>query len=591
MSDRRAALARAAAVAALALGVAAGSAAAAGPAKPPAPEPLGTSPAVAAEVGGFGRTLPGAQRLLVTFADTPPGAEARRRLGALGAVAPVLPEAGIWGLSPADPAAARDRVLRRADVSGAEWSLARRTAERPRPRPPGPLGPPPALADPLFATGAQWGLRSGTPSWAADLATRAPRPRIAILDSGVDPTHEEWGGPSTPLVAPRSTVRGDADATDHGTSGHGTHVAGIAAAPANGVGVVGVAPAQAAAAQVIPVQIADPQGRSTDETMIRGIRHAVNNGAGVVNISAGGPGYSQAFQDTILWATRRGALVVASVGNEGNDSNPLNYPAAYRRVLGVGALCDAIPSPECPAPYGVARFSNRNRSVDVIAPGVNIVSSVPRRVAERATGRGSGYALKDGTSMAAPYVAGVAALVMASNDGLLSPYQVMRQIENTAVDLPPGGRDRSSGAGVVNPRAAVTLTAPADDTSEVNDDVKWVTGTKRLKEAGRALRLEATADRVEDPDDVYAVRLRRGERLRVVLTYRRGRLDLYLWRPGTRTVATGRGNVERNLIRYRGGGSKRKVIVYRATRAGRHFVNVFARKGASEYTVNLVRGG
>jgi subtilisin family serine protease len=317
----------------------------------------------------------------------------------------------------------------------------------------------------------------------------------------------------------------------------------------------------------------------------------VNNGAGVVNISAGGPGYSQAFQDTILWATRRGALVVASVGNEGNDSNPLNYPAAYRRVLGVGALCDAIPSPECPSPYGVARFSNRNRSVDVIAPGVNIVSSVPPRVGERATGPRSGYALKDGTSMAAPYVAGVAALVMASNDGLLSPYQVMRQIENTAVDLPPGGRDASSGAGIVNPRAAVTLTAPADDTGEVNDDVKWVTGTKRLKEVGRTLRLEATADRVEDPDDVYAVRLRRGERLRIVLTYGRGRLDLYLWRPGTRTVATGRGNVARNLIRYRGGASKRKVIVYRATRAGRHFVNVFARRGAADYAVDLVRGG
>jgi subtilisin family serine protease len=590
MSEGGGALRRPAALAALILSLtAASAAAAAGPAKPPAPAPLGTSPAVAAEVGGFGRTLPGAQRLLVTFSDTPSGAEARRRLAPLGTVAPVLPEAGVWGLSPTEPAQARERVLRRGDVGGAEWSLARQAAERPSPRPPGPLGPAPVFVDPLFTPAAQWGLLSGAASWAAELTTRTPRPRIAVLDSGVDSTHEEWTGPASPLVAPRSTIRGDDDASDQGASGHGTHVAGIAAAPANGVGVVGVAPAQAAAAEVIPVQIADREGRSTDETMIRGIRHAVNNGARVINISAGGPGYSQAFQDTILWAARHGALIVASVGNEGNDSNPINYPAAYRRVLGVGALCDAVASPECPVPYGVARFSNRNRSVDVIAPGVNILSSVPRRVTERVVR--TGYALKDGTSMAAPYVTGLAALVMASNDGLLSPYQVLRHIENTAVDLPPGGRDDTTGSGVVNPRAAVTLTAPADDTDEVNDDVKWVRGVKRLKEAGRALTLEATADRVEDPDDVYRVRLARGERLRIVLTYGRGELDLYLWGPATRTVATGRENVSRNLIRYRGGASERKVVVYRAPRGGRHYVNVFARKGSADYTVTLVRGG
>jgi hypothetical protein len=167
----------------------------------------------------------------------------------------------------------------------------------------------------------------------------------------------------------------------------------------------------------------------------------------------------------------------------------------------------------------------------------------------------------------------------------------MRQIENTALDPPPRGRDASAGAGVVNPRAAVTLTAPADDTAEVNDDVKWVRGVKRLKEAGKVVTIEATADRAEDADDVYAVRLREGERLRVVLTYRRGQLDLYLWGPRTRTVATGKANVARNLIRYRGGAATRKVVVYRATRSGRHYVNVFARRGTADYAVALSRGG
>ena len=113
---------------------------------------------------------------------------------------------------------------------------------------------------------------------------------------------------------------------------------------------MGVAPASATDGQVIPVQIADNEGASTDETMIKGIRHAANNGAKVINISAGGPGYSRAFQDTVLWATRKGALIVASVGNQGQDINALNFPAGYSRVLGVGAQCDGNGHLRLPAP-------------------------------------------------------------------------------------------------------------------------------------------------------------------------------------------------------------------------------------------------
>jgi subtilisin family serine protease len=308
----------------------------------------------------------------------------------------------------------------------------------------------------------------------------------------------------------------------------------------------------------------------------------------VVNISAGGEGFSRAFQDAILWATREGAVVVASVGNEGSGANTLNFPAAYRHVIGVGAQCDEQPSPECPQPYAVATFSNRNRSVDVIAPGVNVVSSVPRRVSEGAVR--PGYAVKDGTSMSAPYVAGVAALVIASNGSELSPFQVLRQIQNTAVDQGEPGRDAQTGYGIVNPRAAVTFTAPVDDASEVNDDVKWVNGSKRLAQRGQSLAVEASIDRNDDQDDVYAVSMARGERLEVQLTYRRGIADLYLWRPGTPTVRTQRQFYRRDLIRYRGGARKTKTIVHVAKARGRHFVNVYARRGSGDYTLTLVRG-
>jgi subtilisin family serine protease len=559
------------------LGGAVATASAAGPAKPPDP------PAGGGQVA-FGRTAAGERALLVTFADAPRRDRAEARLAGLGDVRPVVPEVGVWAVAPSDAATARDRALRRPRVTTAEWSLERERDARPAP--PTPPGPAPALTDPYFTPPAQWGLLGG-PSWGADLTTTGPRPRIAILDSGVDATHEEWGGPASPLVAPRSTLRGDTNAADHGESGHGTHVAGIVAAPANGVGVVGVAPASQADGQIIPVQIADTQGASTDETMMKGIRHAVNNGAKVINISAGGPGFSRAFQDTVLFATRRGAVIVASVGNQGQDVNALNFPAGYSRVLGVGAQCDGNASFDCPTPFGTATFSNHNRTVDVVAPGVNILSSVPVRVSERAVA--PGYAFKDGTSMAAPYVSGVAALVIAANGGRLSPYQVTRQLTNTAIDLGRGGRDDVNGYGAINPRAAVTLRAPADDRSEVNDDVKWIKGRRTALDRRGRTAITATIDRFEDPDDVYPVQLRRGDRVAITLTHRTGVIDLYLWEPGTPTVGTANGNLERHLLRFRSGARKKVVINYRAARSGVHYVDVFARRGGDQYTLRISR--
>src|SRR5512143_2762504 len=124
--------------AALAL-CAAAPALAAGPAKPPPPE------SGAGAQAEFARTMPGMSRLLVTFTDAPSRAVASARLAGLGSLAPVVPEAGVWGLSPADPSTARDRALARPQVSGAAWSLERRTADRPAP--PDALGPAPAFTD------------------------------------------------------------------------------------------------------------------------------------------------------------------------------------------------------------------------------------------------------------------------------------------------------------------------------------------------------------------------------------------------------------------------------------------------------------
>ena len=568
---------RALAAAALVAGVAATGAAAAqipeGAAKP--------NPAAGQAGAPKAAFSTGAPVLIVTFGDRPARADVLRRLDGLGEVRTVVPEAGIWSLR--GVALTPSRATRRQGVVAAEWSRTRTVAAAPRK--PFDIGEPAPVGDPLHRPDLQWGLFRGT--WSTALAQR-PRPRLAVLDSGVDRDHPEWRAPGL-LVAPFSSLRGVREADDHSITGHGTHVAGIAAAPIDGVGVVGAAPARARGGEVIPVQIADRAGRSTDDTMMRGIRWAVRNGAKVINISAGGPGYSRAFQDTILWATQRGAIVVASVGNEGGEENGLNYPAAYPRVLGVGAECDGERSADCPTPYGIATFSNRNRSVDVIAPGVSIISTIPRDVREGVVT--PGYGVKDGTSMATPMVAGVAALVMANNPDTLSPFQVHRQITNTATDVGPRGRDTRSGAGIVNPLAAVTLPVPGDDTGEVNDDIKFVTSARPAAERARSRTITAVIDQTEDPDDVYGVVLRKGDRVRAQLDHPKagGQVDLYLWKPTTRTVRlTGQANLEANLADYSGRKrGRRQVVTFTAERSGRHYLNAFARRGGGSYALRV----
>ena len=129
----------------------------------------------------------------------------------------------------------------------------------------------------------------------------------------------------------------------------------------------------------------------------------------------------------------------------------------------------------------------------------------------------------------------------------------------------------------------------ADDASEVNDDVKWVrTSQTALDQRGRAT-ITATADRYEDPDVVYPLRLQRGDRVALTLTHRTAVLDLYLWEPGTPTVGTDNGNLERHLLRFRSGGRKKVVINYTAERSGLHFVDVFARRGGDAYTLRISR--
>lgn len=527
---------------------------------------------------------PDGPTLLVTFRDAPTDDAARAALEGLGRVEPAAPEAGIWAVhAPAD-AGLRDRALARPGVDTAAWALSRRTDERIGRKRPSATGPPVALTpiaaaptDEYFANGRQWALTTPATTWGIDLTGTPPRPRIAILDSGIDSTHPEWSGPNSPLVRPYSAQTGRQSAEDWGKTGHGTHVAGIAAAPINGLGVVGTAPGARGTAEVIPVQISDSDGYSTDETMIKGIRWSVQNGAKVINISAGGVGDSPAFQRVIDWAFARGALVVASVGNDGQDYGALNYPAGYWNVLGVAAQCSAEVNADCPTPYGLATFSTRNRSVDLVAPGVDIISSVPPRVKQGEVS--PGYAIKEGTSMATPFVVGVAAEVFAANPGATA-YQVLMQLLNTATDMGPAGRDTATGSGLINPRAAITLPLPPDDPYEPNSDIDEV-------RAATALRPVAStggfADGWNDTVDVYPVSLRKGQSVRLSASAKRARLKLSLWPPGTRSINSGAAAAANR------GSSASPRLGYVATRTGRWYVAVRATSGRSPYRLTVGR--
>ena len=253
---------------------------------------------------------------------------------------------------------------------------------------------------------------------------------IAVVDTGVDFGHPDLQGQL------RSDgydfVNNDRDpADDHG---HGTHVSGIAAAVTNnGVGIAGIAPK----AKILPVKVMDCWGSGENSAVAQGIVYAADHGAQVINLSLGGAGYSQTMQNAVDYAWAKGALVVAAAGN-GNSSLPF-YPAWYAHVLAV-ASTDS---------YGArAASSNFGDRIAVAAPGVGIYSTYWTAAA------GSTYEAMSGTSMAAPHVAGLAALLFGKQPGRTNT-DVRTLIERSADDLGTPGWDHFYGSGRINAYRAV----------------------------------------------------------------------------------------------------------------------------------------
>ncbi|MGN6331989.1 MAG: S8 family serine peptidase [Motilibacteraceae bacterium] len=283
---------------------------------------------------------------------------------------------------------------------------------------------------------------------------------VAVVDSGVDAGHPDLAGvvlPGADLV-----TKDDGSLADPGgdgrtdANGHGTHVAGIIAAVANnGIGIAGLGQGL----KILPVQVLGPDGGGYEGDVADGIIWAADHGARVLNISLGDGVDSAVVKAAIAYAQSKDVLVVAAAGNAREactgtvaDSegcgNPVEYPAAYPGVLGVGATdtSDAI-----------ASFSETGSFVDLVAPGVRILSTWPRALTP--AGRDP-YVLLSGTSMAAPFVAAAAGLVRAA-DPTLTAAQTDVRLEQNADDLGAPGKDVEFGSGLLDPLAALAATLDA----------------------------------------------------------------------------------------------------------------------------------
>jgi len=256
--------------------------------------------------------------------------------------------------------------------------------------------------------------------------------RVAVIDTGIDYNHPDLD----------ANVAGGASFVDYTTDymddhGHGTHVAGIIAAEANGVGVVGVAPE----ASLYALKALDSEGWGDVSDVVAALDWAVANGMQIVSMSIGTNTYSASLEDACNSAYEAGLLLVAAAGNDGYwFGNTVDYPARYESVIAVAATDQNNRRPV---------WSSRGPSVELAAPGVSVYS----------TYWDDSYVTMSGTSMACPHVSGTAALVFNSlvdpdydldGDGVWDASEVREKLKDTADDLGSVGWDSQYGWGLVD---------------------------------------------------------------------------------------------------------------------------------------------
>lgn len=257
-----------------------------------------------------------------------------------------------------------------------------------------------------------WGKIQAYNAWG--VTTGSTSVKVAVVDTGIDNAHPDLPA----VVAQKDFVNGDNNAEDD--NGHGTHVAGtIGARTNNSVGVAGMN----WSVSLLAAKVLNASGSGSYTAISNGITWAADNGAKVINLSLGGSLPSTTLQQAVDYAWSKGVVVVAAAGNSGRSSK--SYPAAYTNAIAVAATDENDAK---------ASFSNYGSNwVDVAAPGVRILSTLPDTTVYLNSQYGyyKNYDALNGTSMATPHVAGLAALVWAKGSCTTNSC-VRGKIESTA---------------------------------------------------------------------------------------------------------------------------------------------------------------
>jgi serine protease len=364
-----------------------------------------------------------------------------------------------------------------------------------------------AFSTPPYFT-SQWGITT-VDSESVSETTQGAGIVVAVVDSGVNANNPDLAGRvidgvdypdgfsylnSSNLIdncVSYTDARyfGRPDHADYGKydpNGHGTHVAGVISS--NGIGIKSVAPQ----ATIMPVRVLSSSGSGDVSDVACGVIYAANNGAHVINMSLGSDIDSPSLRAAVSYAISKDVVVIAASGNDGTTGVD-TYPAALPDVIGVGAISNNSGQP-------IASFSNKGNYVDVVAPGVGIWSTCSSPSENCSTADGdSNYESLSGTSMATPFVAGLAALVR-SMDTNLDASDVANIITASAIDKGEVGYDPVFGFGLVNAPAAVTKTRELSTifAQQVRDEqIKAAADAEaaRLAEVARVAAEKAAAEK------------------------------------------------------------------------------------------------
>jgi serine protease len=274
---------------------------------------------------------------------------------------------------------------------------------------------------------------------------------VAVIDTGIAQNAPDLG--NTKFVAGYDFINGDADPSDD--NGHGTHVAGtIAQSTNNSYGTAGVA----YGAALMPLKALNKSGGGSHTAIANSIYYAANNGAHVINMSLGGAVGSDTLRNAVKYAFEKGVTIIAAAGNE--SSNLPHYPSSYNEyVISVGAT-----------DYNskLSYYSNYGSDVDILAPGGDINADLNNDgygdgVLQQTFERQNrfGFYFFQGTSMAAPHVAGAAALVLSKNNAL-SPDKVRESLLSGAKNLGKIGPDKIYDYKLLDAYASLSALAPVN---------------------------------------------------------------------------------------------------------------------------------